>query len=236
MQKRPIAFILILLLLAFQNCTQRAGSDSRQIGLESKGNGDGYAGKVKYLDLDLNNVCGGSPKGEIEVTNGTSGMITMENCQAIIPRPVDISALGLMPHDPANLVFNENLYQVVSDNSQGVFLCRANTPNISGSEKYVLDAIVKKTPGGLVGQVHLGIYDLNMALKSTISYENPIALAPGPGGSRLYVGNVGENRQFVLQLNDSPTNTLNGLVMVTVPDPGMGAITVSVTNVSCNLP
>src|SRR5687767_13634465 len=111
-----LLFSVVVLQLAFVNCSSRPSVDFAENKMAS-GGGDGYSGKL-YVMLNPGGVCadGDSYRAKIEVTGiEQKASLLRENCVDIAPKPVDVVISSV---DSNLLAYDQTAFR--EDSSLGV--------------------------------------------------------------------------------------------------------------------
>lgn len=180
-------FILLLVLLPFQNCTP-TGQVGRAQSAASSGpqertlaGGQGYDGKVSYISRAFEHSCAdGDPvRAKIEVLDGKA-QIVREACTDVAPIPVTLDEIALMTHNPNNAIHGDRVFDLLEDRTNPLdpeavstkYMCRGRYPNKSTGELQVADVMIRYKNGGALAfsaQVIMAVYDKAGVLKTTLN-------------------------------------------------------------------
>jgi hypothetical protein len=195
--RRRIQHAIILILgfattLLYQNCSPSTiagsqGSSSQQAassGSNLSGNGTVYDGKV-YRNQETNGQCAdGSPfRSEIKIESGYA-RLTRDECKDVVDQPVlDVSKLGLYPHNESNLIFKQHVFdEETKSKDVTVYLCRSHYKMkfVEGERRVIGDFLLRtdSSQRGLYkSQIKFGIYNYAMKLVAPPFDSGEIGLA-----------------------------------------------------------
>lgn len=160
---------LVLLTFVFQNCI--SPEDGGKDRLSTKGNGEGYSGKVVYLHYDLNGGCsnGETVYAQIEVIEGKKYQVR-DKCENVEPREIDTMDIDYLPHNRNSLVFDRRYYQLATEESRENLIteifCRGQDIHLRSGHMQIVDVTIKRNETGYIGKINLGIYDEGSLIES----------------------------------------------------------------------
>lgn len=194
----------LLLGIGFQNCTWR--SDSTEVSSKPKfvfyGNGEGYGGKVNYINTSAS-CPGGDINSRLQVDFATKkATVIQENCAPVAPYEIDFTQLNLLPHNQENLTHQERVYDIESGLSGfSSVLCRGSENQFSTGNNQLADAIIRNAgDGSLTGRVVLGIYD-SMGSLLDVKDSSTVAVIPLAMADRtLYNSSPSSGQMFTLDV------------------------------------
>lgn len=235
---------ILALTIPFQNCSKGPGESkpSEGIILKGGGNGDGYGGKVTYLNVATNEAaCSDSgARSAIEVDANGNAALVRDNCQDITAQSVTIN--DLMQHNLAYLTFGGRLFQhfVSTEPVTGLF-CRGNAVNPWGAHNIMDGMIQTEANQSLRATVKVGQYDSSGELIQAYEAVNvAVTEITLPGGGKNYSGKDANGvevfKMILSKVNGRWQGQMNYIVKPGDKDAGKPPELVPVPGVICTEP
>lgn len=220
---------LLSFAVIYQNCSGGFANSSNSLEsngqFSASGNGEGYTGKLSFVNFDVDGECGdiGAIRSAIDVIEGIPYLVK-DNCRDIDAIKLGPDKVIAEPHNPHNLIFSDRIFDISTAEVPSSLLCKGEAADPHDGLINKADVAIKaKTSNGqtiYMGRVLVGVYTLQGELLRTYDSEDiPVKATTINNTAYQYLGRNQQNSEGFSLLHDPNgvsvlsyyvTNTENG--------------------------